>query len=154
MSITHLVYPPFILTVSGHFVPWPLRSKPLRSILTIFTTRHSWSSTVTEITRELENITDPKPITLGNESKKLHSTKKMNIFLRRGTKYGQLKFSQTDFYSIIVGSHWVVWYSCRSLSFGQKSLLMIAENWNLRLCSSTKPYLAWQILRNHMIPIA
>ena len=154
MSITHLVYPPFILTVSGHFVPWPLRSKPLRSILTIFTTRHSWSSTVTEITRELENITDPKPITLGNESKKLHSTKKMNIFLRRGTKNGQLKFSQTDFYSIIVGSHWVVRYSCRSLSFGQKSLLMIAENWNLRLCSSTKPYLAWQILSNHMIPIA
>ena len=38
------------------------------------------------MTRELENITDPKPIMLGNESKKLHSTKKMNIFLRRGTK--------------------------------------------------------------------
>ena len=144
MSITHLVYPPFILTVSGHFVPWPLRSKPLRSILTIFTTRHSWSSTVTEITRELEKL----------ESKKLHSSKKMNIFLRRGTKNGQLKFSQTDFFSIIVGSLWVVWYSCRSLSFGQKSLLIIAENWNLRLCSSTKPYLAWQILSNHMVPIA
>ena len=144
MSITHLVYPPFILTVSGHFVPWPLRSKPLRSILTIFTTRHSWSSTVTEITRELEKL----------ESKKLHSSKKMNIFLRRGTKNGQLKFSQTDFFSIIVGSLWVVWYPCRSLSFGQKSLLIIAENWNLRLCSSTKPYLAWQILSNHMVPIA
>ena len=42
----------------------------------------------------------------------------------RGTKNGLLYLSLADFYSTIVRSHWVLWYSCRRLSFGQKSLTL------------------------------
>ena len=42
---------------------------------------------------DLENIINPNRLHFGNKSKKLHSTKEMNIVLKngaRGTKNGQL----------------------------------------------------------------
>ena len=65
----------------------------LSFILTIVTTWHSESFTFTKMMMDLENIINPNRLHFGIKSKKLHSTKEMNIVLKngaRGTKNGEL----------------------------------------------------------------
>ena len=69
------------------------RSVYLPFFLTIVTTWHSESFTFTKMIMDLENIINPNRLHFGNKSKKLQSTKEMNIVLKsgaRGTKNGQL----------------------------------------------------------------